>query len=64
MSEPAPLPADHPYADQCERMYGMCDNEVMMLWKHYDGTNAPLGISGEAIHFELNRRGLGKHCAV
>lgn len=42
----------------------MTTAEVKALWDRYDGTNEPDGISGEAIHTELNRRGEGVYCAV
>jgi hypothetical protein len=54
----------HPYdAERC-RMADMTDADVKKLWDAYDGCNAPLGISGEAVHFELNMRGCGEYCAV
>jgi hypothetical protein len=39
-------------------------SELKQLWDAYDGTNAPGGFSGEAIHLELNARGLGEYCAI
>lgn len=42
----------------------MTDDELKRLWDLYDGENAPDGWSGEAIHAELNVRGLGSYCAI
>lgn len=49
------------------RLFGlrcMPTEELKRLWDLYDGTNEPEGVYGEDIHFELNRRGEGQHCAV
>lgn len=52
------------HRQDCERLAGMSDEAVKKLWDAYDGCNCPSGISGEAIHSDLNRRGLGRYCAV
>lgn len=54
----------NPYAAELDRMAGMELSDVRKLWDAYDGTNSPLGFSGEAIHMELNLRGDGLYCAV
>lgn len=52
------------YDDELARLSQMDTDSVKRLWDAYDGSNAPLGISGEAIHMDLNRRGEGRYCAV
>lgn len=42
----------------------LSDEHLKRLWDEYDGANAPGGYAGEDIHAELNRRGLGRYCAV
>jgi hypothetical protein len=54
----------HPHDEDRARMADMSDDDVKRLWDAYDGCNSPDGISGEAIHFELNMRGQGRYCAV
>lgn len=51
-------------AADLDRLQPMTTAEVKALWDEYDGCNAPSGISGEAIHMELNLRGEGDYCAV
>lgn len=57
--------ADPPWFDaDLARLTTMNTPQIKRLWDAYDGCNSPLGISGEAIHCELNRRGHGDYCAV
>lgn len=46
-----------------ERLSKMPLEKVKALWDQYDGTNAPNGFEGEAVHLELNLRGEGCYCA-
>ena len=47
-----------------EKLAPMTTEQVKALWDRYDGINDPDGISGEAIHMDLNLRGEGEYCAI
>ncbi|SFM82487.1 hypothetical protein [Methylobacterium pseudosasicola] len=49
---------------QCDVLKEMPLHLLRGLWDQYDGTNAPEGFEGEAIHLALNMVGDGSYCAV
>lgn len=41
------------------------DDDLKSAWDLWDGTDETVeGYTGEEIHHELNRRGLGAYCSV
>jgi len=47
-----------------ELLKNVSTEQLKKMWDAYDGTNSPLGFSGEDVHMELNFRGEGAYCAV
>lgn len=58
------FPRPNPYRVELDGLAKLTPDAVRALWDEYDGCNCPGGFSGEAIHMDLNRRGLGRYCAV
>lgn len=42
----------------------LSSEELEWMWSRWDGVSLVFGYSGEAIHTELNKRGLGHLCPV
>jgi hypothetical protein len=58
------LQNDEPLYRDVLRLRSVSLERLKQLWDNYDGTNAPDGFMGEAIHFALNIRGEGAYCSV